>query len=87
MESLEFDNPWNRKITSEESSFLYFILINIAYLIDFLRNKQKKYKNNGGLLPPITNLRYLCNYYNMLSTIGMLFIFYFMIKLIILYLN
>jgi hypothetical protein len=47
MESLEFDNPWNRKISSEESSFLYFILINIAYLIDFIRNKPRKYNNNG----------------------------------------
>jgi len=86
LEYFELENPWKRKISFEESSFLYFILVNIAYFIDFLRKIPKRYDSKAELLQPVTNLRYLCNYYNLISTIGILIVFYIMLKLIILYL-
>lgn len=76
-------NPWERDLSSEENSILYYIFKQIAYMIDYMKNiptyKDKK-KNN-----PRTNLRNMCNYYNFTSTSAIFIIIFYAIYIVIHY--
>ena len=78
--------PWESKITSEESKILFYILYKFSYLIDYLRNIPIKYNKNGQRISPYTNMRYLCNYYNLLSMIILIVVFVLLIRVIFIYL-
>lgn len=86
MEYNMLDNPWSKKISSEEIKFLFNFFYYAAYFIDYLRNVPKKYNRAGIVYPPRTNLRFMCNIYNILSIFGLLILICFMLKAIFLYL-
>jgi maleate cis-trans isomerase len=62
-------NPWLKKVTNEELRILYHFFKFMSYQIDRkIRGIPIRYDRKGNMEPPITNLRFLCNYYTMIST-------------------
>jgi hypothetical protein len=79
-------NVWKRKIISDESTILFYLFMNIAFVIDKIRKIPAHYDINGKREPPVTNLRPLCNYYNLISSFIFMTIIYILVKLIIAFL-
>ena len=76
-------NPWQRRLSNEENYVLYYLFFYIAYAIDYARGISKKYDRKGNIELPMTNLRFLSNYYNLGSAIIFILVIYFLIKIII----
>ena len=76
-------NPWFKKVTNEELTVLYHIFKYLSYQIDRkIRNIPIRYDRRGNMEPPITNLRFLCNYYTILSTAILITCVYWFIRLL-----
>ena len=76
-------NPWFKKVTNEELTVLYHIFKYLSYQIDRkIRNIPIRYDRRGNMEPPITNLRFLCNYYTILSTSILITCVYWFIRLL-----
>jgi len=76
-------NPWERKLLSEESSLLYYLLKYIAYAVDKFKGIPWGYDRRGNMLPPFTNLRFLANYYNLLFSAIFIILIYLLLKILI----
>ena len=76
-------NPWFKKVTNEELTVLYHIFKYLSYQIDRkIRNIPIRYDRRGNMEPPITNLRFLCNYYTILSSAILITCVYWFIRLL-----
>lgn len=81
---ISIKNPWFKKVTNEELTILYHFFKFISYQIDQkLRGIPIRYDRRGNKEPPITNLRFLCNYYTLLSSAIFIFCIYWLILLLI----
>ena len=83
-ERVSLKNPWFKKVTNEEFTVLFHIFKFISYQIDRkIRNIPIRYDRRGNMEPPITNLRFLCNYYTIISTTILMIIIYWFIKVLV----
>jgi hypothetical protein len=76
-------NPWNKKLSSEENSLIFYSLKYFSYLIDYFRGIPFRYDRKGNREPPVTNLRFLANYYNLIASLIFAMILYFLIRVIV----
>ena len=81
---ISIKNPWFKKVTNEELTILYHFFKFISYQIDKkLRGIPIRYDRRGNIEPPITNLRFLCNYYTLISSAIFIICIYWLILLLI----
>jgi hypothetical protein len=81
---ISMKNPWLKKVTNEELTILYHLFKFISYQIDRkIRGIPIRYDRKGNMEPPITNLRFLCNYYSLISTAIFIICIYWMIILLL----
>src|SRR5688572_19382955 len=82
-ESIYKGNPWNRRLSTEENTILFYVFKYVSYMVDYFRGIPIRYDRRGNKEPPITNMRFLSNYYNLLATFIFLMVIFLMIWLII----
>jgi hypothetical protein len=75
-------NPWNRRISEGEISVLFYTLKYIAYLWDYFKGIPIRYDRKGNKQPPLTNIRFLANKYNLFSGLIVIIVFYMLIRIV-----
>ena len=76
-------NPWNKKLSSEENRLIFYSLKYASYLVDYFKGIPIRYDRKGNREPPVTNLRFLANYYNLAATAIFGLIMYFMVRVVV----
>lgn len=73
-------NPWLRRISQDELSLLFFFFKYCSYFVDYLRGIPVRYDRKGNWEAPVTNLRFLSNYYNLASASVFVLVLYFLVR-------
>jgi hypothetical protein len=83
LEKISLKNPWSHKITKEELTILFYIFKFLSYQVDnYIRGIPVRYDRRGNKEPPITNLRFLCNYYTLITTSIVMIVIYILVILL-----
>jgi hypothetical protein len=76
-------SAWVKKRSNEEIFPLFIFFMYLSYAGDFLRGTKIKYDKKGKMEPPVTNLRYFSNYYNLGTGLVFIFLIYMLIRVVI----